>query len=357
MEQAGQQARAGDRPQARERGEEALQSLGPLGQQLDQQRRELQEAWRQEVLQGLDQALTEASRLAQGQLDQVRALEQDGATSATRSKQAAVEDGTQRLLDRVQGIAGKNALVTGQSGVAVAGALEEMRAAREALSSPVPNSEDAAEHAGRAVDQLNLAAVQLSRARSGVAQSQSGAGLTEALEQLSQMASQQGQIGRQSGGLLPLSGNPAAIQSELRRLAAEQRALAQGLERLRSRGDIPGAGAMADEAKDLARRLEAGRLDRETVERQERLFRRMLDAGRTLQGREDDEKKERESVTAGDDSIHLPPALRAQLQGENGQLRLPTWEELQRLSPEERRLVVEYFRRLSEMENGRSVER
>jgi hypothetical protein len=27
---------------------------------------------------------------------------------------------------------------------------------------------------------------------------------------------------------------------------------------------------------------------------------------------------------------------------------VPTWEELQRLSPEERRLVVDYFRRLSQ---------
>jgi hypothetical protein len=104
---------------------------------------------------------------------------------------------------------------------------------------------------------------------------------------------------------------------------------------------------MAEEAKDLARRLEAGRLDRSVVERQERLFRRMLDAGRTLQGREEDEKKERQSITATDDSIHLPPALRAKLQGNDEQLRVPTWEELQQLSPEERRLVVDYFRRLS----------
>ena len=50
---------------------------------------------------------------------------------------------------------------------------------------------------------------------------------------------------------------------------------------------------------------------------------------------------------AKDDSVHLPPALRARLQGEDG-LRVPTWEELQELSPEERRLVVDYFRRLSE---------
>jgi hypothetical protein len=104
---------------------------------------------------------------------------------------------------------------------------------------------------------------------------------------------------------------------------------------------------MADEAKDLARRLEGGRIDRQIVERQERLFRRMLDAGRTLQGREEDERKERQSTTATADSVHLPPALRARLMGDDDRLRVPTWDELQRLSPEERRLVVDYFRRLS----------
>ena len=84
------------------------------------------------------------------------------------------------------------------------------------------------------------------------------------------------------------------------------------------------------------------------VERQERLFRRMLDAGRTLQGREEDQQKERQSTAATDDSVHLPPALRARLTGDDDRLRVPTWEELQQLSPEERRLVVDYFRRLSE---------
>jgi hypothetical protein len=53
-------------------------------------------------------------------------------------------------------------------------------------------------------------------------------------------------------------------------------------------------------------------------------------------------------MTATDDSVHLPPALRARLLDEDQRLRVPTWEELQQLSPEERRLVVDYFRRLSQ---------
>ncbi len=117
---------------------------------------------------------------------------------------------------------------------------------------------------------------------------------------------------------------------------------------MRGEGNMPGAGDMADEAQELARRLEAGRLERQTVERQQRLFRRMLDAGRTLQGREEDEKKERQSTTATGDSVHLPPALRARLEDDGDRLRVPTWEELQQFSPEERRLVVDYFRRLSQ---------
>jgi len=73
----------------------------------------------------------------------------------------------------------------------------------------------------------------------------------------------------------------------------------------------------------------------------------MLDAGRTLQGEQEDEQKERQSTTANGDSVLLPPALRARLQDEDGRLQVPSWEELQRLSPAERRIVVDYFRRLA----------
>jgi hypothetical protein len=144
-----------------------------------------------------------------------------------------------------------------------------------------------------------------------------------------------------------MGGGPG-MQQQLRQLGARQRALAEELEKLRGGGHLPGAGEMADEAQDLARRLEAQRLDRETVQRQERLFRRMLDAGRTLQGQQEDEQKERESTTAKDDDPRLPPALRAKLGEDDDRPRVPSWEELQRLSPEERRLVVDYFRRLAE---------
>jgi hypothetical protein len=222
-----------------------------------------------------------------------------------------------------------------------------MQKTREAIASAVPNVREGVEQAGGAVDALNAAAHQLIRARGDVSGSSSGSGLAEALERMAELAKQQGGLGQQAAGMLPMAG-AAGIQQELRRLANQQRALAEELQRMKGQGNISGAGELADEANELARRLENGRLDRQVVERQERLFRRMLDAGRTLQGREEDQQKQRQSITATGDSVRLPPALRARLTAADGRLRVPTWDELQRLSPEERRLVVDYFRRLSE---------
>jgi hypothetical protein len=348
MQQAAKSAQQGQRPKARQQGEEASRSLAPLSDQLQQRRQEMQREWRRQVVEAIDQALSETSRLAERQLKVQEQLSERGEPAAsTRAEQAAIEEGVQKVLDQVRQAAGKNALVPPQIGAALGAAQMRMQQAREAISSAAPNSREAADQAGGAVDGLNAAAHQLLRARGDVSGSQSGSGLAEALEQLAQLAQQQGGLGQQGAGMLPMAGS-GAIREQLQRLAAKQRALAQELEKLRGQGSLPGAGDMADEAAQLSRRLESGRLERQTVERQQRLFRRMLDAGRTLQGREEDEKKERQSATATGDSVHLPPALRARLEDEHRRLRVPTWEELQQLSPEERRLVVDYFRRLSQ---------
>jgi len=144
---------------------------------------------------------------------------------------------------------------------------------------------------------------------------------------------------------MPGMGGDAMLQ-QLRGLAARQRALAEQLERLQATGGSSAAGALAQEARDLARQLDAGHLDRQTTERQERLYRRLLDAGRTLTGPEPDENQERTSRAAIGDSVHLP-ALLAPGVTAGPRVRYPTWQELEGLSPDERRMVLEYFRLLN----------
>lgn len=345
MRQAAQQAQRGQRQDAAQRGRQAARKLGDVQQQVQQEREAQQQAWRQEVLDALDRALLETTRLSERQLAVAGRYQRGSGLAQARGEQGALEEGAQKLLEQVLSAGGQNALVSPQIAAALAEARQQMRKARESAASAGGSLREAADAAGEAVDALNVAAFGLLRSREDIAGSASGSGFQEAIERMSQLAQQQGQISQDATGLLPMSG-AQSIQQQLQALAARQRAMAQELERMRAQGqqDVK---PLADEARELARSMDAGRLDRETVARQERLFRRMLDAGRTLQGHEEDEQKERESRTAQPGTIRIPPSLAEQLKGAGREIRLPTWDELVRLSPEERRLVTDYFRRLA----------
>ena len=355
MKEAASAAQRGDRQSAQRQGQQAADQLDPVGDQVAGERQQMQEQWRQEVLDALDRVLADATRLSDRQLQIAEALRTEGGTPTLRAEQGAVEDGVKRLLEQMQEVSGKNALVPAQPSVALAAGRDAMREVRETLSSAAPNTREAARRAADAVDALNAAAHGLVRARGSVQGSASGSGMAEALEQLNQMAQQQGQLGQQTGGLLPMAGQGGQAQEQLRALGAQQRSLAERLERMRAGGQIPGAADMAAEARDLARTLEAGRLNRQTIERQERLFRRMLDAGRTLQGDDQDERQERQSESARSTELKLPTGARVPPTDDGG-VRMPTWEELRRLSPEERRRAVEYFRRLRESPSMEAAE-
>jgi hypothetical protein len=116
------------------------------------------------------------------------------------------------------------------------------------------------------------------------------------------------------------------------------------MERLRDSGMPGNPQQMADEARALADRMEAARLDRATIERQQRLFRRMLDAGRSLRNDDQPEDPDRKSRTA-ESQNHAPPTNVAR----PGTLKypVPAWSDLRQLSPSERAMVIDYFRRLN----------
>jgi hypothetical protein len=345
MRQAAVEAQKRQQSQAERSGRRAAAKMQQAKEQVQEQRESQQQEWREEVVAQLDRALLETSRLAEKQLAVAEQFRRSAGGTQARNTQGALEEGAQKLIEQVAAASGKNALVSPQILAALAEARQQMQRAREAAASASGNLREPAERAADAVDALNVAAYGLLRSRDDVSGSGSGSGFAEAMERMTKLANQQGQMSQDASGLLPMAG-ASGVQQQLQALAARQRALAQELERMRAQGQAD-AKPLGDEAGEIARALERGRLDRDLVARQERLFRRMLDAGRTLSGREEDERKERESETAKPGEIRLPPALRAQLLGREGEIRLPTWEQLQRLSPEERRLVTDYFRRLT----------
>ena len=348
MQRAAQSADQGEAAAAEQAGTEAERQLATVPDALRGRRDSLAREWRQETLAALDRALSETAALAERQQQVAEALRRGEAGAATRAQQASVEEGTDAVARQIREAAGKHALVSPQLDAALGYAKRQMAAARGQLEEADPNPSEAAGPAEEAVDALNATALALARSRNRVAGAQSGSGFAEAVEQLARLARDQQGLNAQAGGLLPMMGASGdAVAQQLRALAARQRALAEQLERVQAGGANSAAGPLAQEAKELARQLEAGRLDRATIERQQRLYHRLLDAGRTLSNDEPDENKERVSRAATGDSIHLPAALKPGAAGTGPRLRYPTWEELQGLSPEQRRLVLEYFRRIN----------
>jgi len=349
MEEAANAASQRDSRGARTSGQEAADSLAQLPNALRQRRDSLAAAWRQETLDALNRALAETAALARRQEEVADALRDGEAGASTRARQAAVEEGTHAIEQEISAAAGRHALVSPQLEAALGYAQNQMKQAREQLEQGDPNPATAAPFAEQALDALNATAHALVRTAERVAGAQSGSGFQEAIEQLARMAQQQQGMNGDAQGLLPMMGMGGdAMMQRVRELANRQRQLAEQLERLQAGGDAGAAGALAQEARELARQLEAGRLDARTIARQERLYRKLLDAGRSLSGDEPDEQKERTSRSASGDSVHIPATLLPGATGTGPKVRYPTWDELTGLTPEQRRMVLEYFRRLNE---------
>jgi hypothetical protein len=336
---------SGERSRARQRGRTASESLRSVAPRLTAQRERQAQQWRQEVLRAMDDALSETIALAAEEQRLAEELRQGRGAGEARGRQSALEQGVNQLARRLQEAAGRNALVNPRLGTALGQAREAMGQSREALEGPSPNPDEAAERASGAARSLSQAAYLMMRNRNDVAGSQSGSGLAEAMERMAGLAGQQGALNDELGGMLPMLGNgDQAILMRLREIASRQRGLANELERLGEAG-MPGRpDELAEEARTLADRLDQNRLDRGTLERQQRLFRRMLDAGRTLRNNDEPEDPERQSTTANDAPGRLPGDAAS---GSALRYPPPPWSVLRELSPAERALVLDYFRRLN----------
>ena len=281
-----------------------------------------------------------------------RALEQKARSGAPqddrRSAQSAVEQGVDKTSERLQGAGKKTALLSPRSQRAVADAKEKVSQATRSVSESRGNASSRQAGAlGDAADALTRAAAALARDRERANSASSASGFSEMLQELQDAARKQGQINSQAQGLvaMPNGGQSGAGQALSRELARRQRGVADQLEDAGNAAGGDRADQLAREARQLADALEGGRLDPGTLARQQQLFRRLLDAGRSLEKeeREDTGKREAKSAT-GSDTFTPGATVDAKVAQ---RFRPPTWEELRALSPDERRAIMEYFTRLN----------
>lgn len=353
MEQAGREARQGRPEQAGDQAASASEAMGQAAEQLREAQGQMSSERARAFQQALNRTADDALSLAREQ-SRIRE-EMTGAAGQEmerlRGDVAAVEQGMRSLADQMEGTASEAGAPDRQLAAEMGRAMEALERAREAMeggTGPRPSPRGAAEQAVEALNQVARTAMEqaLALEQGEGNQGMSAGGLQQRLQDLAQ---RQGSLNNQAGQMMPMQLGRNAMESQARQMAQGQQSVADELGEM---ADEPGSEeqalgsleAMAQEAEELARELAGGRLDTETRRRQEELFRRLLDAGRTLE--KDEYSDEREASRPG---AFERPEVEALTPEDMSVLmyRLPPADVLRRLSPAARRLVIDYFERLN----------
>ncbi len=200
---------------------------------------------------------------------------------------------------------------------------------------------------------LNEAIMQMQQSMESLSGSPSALGFEQYLEQMEQLSKQQGQVNQES--LNFFGGNQGKLsmqqQGQLRRMAAEQGAIRKSLEELGSRmqdnSDVLGdLDQMAKEMGEVMNDLQSLKIDKRTIERQQQILSRMLDAQKSV--REKDYSRKRLAEVGKDYQRKSP---RISENAENMRLKQLKLDLIRALregyNPDYEKLIEEYFRTLN----------
>ncbi len=332
---------------------QAADAMDKASQALGEGRKQQVDEWKSELTGELDQSLQEMLQLAREQDGLAEKAKKNPTDPNLRGEESALQQGVSKASERLGSQAKRSALVSPRSTRAMSDAEQKVAQAARDAGDP-RTAAQTSQSMNEAADALRQTAAALARDRERAGASQSASGLPELLAQLQSLAQQQGSLNGQMQSLVQKAGADRGgqsgvspdVQQSARSLAKSQRDVANQLDEV---GDADASGRAAElarEARQLAQTLDQGAVDPTVLERQQRLFRRMLDAGRTLENDQKEESGKRESRPGDQNNPFLPPGSTASGKA-SLKYRVPEWNELRGLSAEERRLVIEYFRRLN----------
>lgn len=359
MQQAAQMSMQGQQQAAGEQAQQAAGDLSQVSQQLDQAQMQMQMQQMEAIRAALGQTAVDALALARRQTELRGEMQGAGPAelAAMRGDEAAIAQGLRNLAQNYA--EGTEMAAPGARDLlaAVGRAMEELDGTIQAMERPRSQGPSPAAEAERVVRTLNEVArmAMTSGQQQGDAQSAASAS-QQMMQQLQELAQQQGEIMEDASALTPMRLGEETLAEQMEEMAQRQNEVAEELGEMSEEGKQEGdplgdLSAFAEEAERLAEALAQGRLDPEVLRRQERLFHRLLDAGRTLE--RDEESEERESEQPGAFTRDGVSALSA---GSLDALRfeLPGAAVLRALPPAQRALVLRYFERLNSASRGGS---
>ena len=217
------------------------------------------------------------------------------------------------------------------------------------------NKNNAGKFQKKAMANLNEAVMEMQNSMQSMSQSKSGLGFEQFMQQMQKMAGQQGQLNEQGMDLMQGKGNSGKFsldqQGELARMAAQQEALRKSLQQLNkemgNRSDILGRmDNIGEEMKKVVKEMQAMNYDKKTIERQQNILSRMLDAQKSVREREYSRKRKAE--VGKQYARKSPSELLESVNAKKDRLRRELKSALEEgYSIDYEKLIEEYFRNLN----------
>lgn len=351
MEQAGEQMEQGEMQQAQQQGEQAKQSAQKFKQKMQGVKQKMQENTQRAVTNKMRKALQDMLDLSKRQ-EALKERTENTQANSPEFRDQAQEQGQmgqemQNIGDQLGQLSQKSFAVTPEMGRQLGDAMRQMQGATNSLEQRDGNK--ASQQQGGAMSAMNQAAMMMQQALAQMqGQGQQSGGMGEGMasfqQRLQQMAAQQQMINQamqgmgqgqgqgeqegegkdgkqgkkkgkngQNGGEGEDGEENGGEEGRMRKLTQQQQQVKKSLDDLNREarqeggtrknrvGDLDRA---AQEVEEVLSDMQSGSVTPETLERQEKILSRMLDAMKSQ--RERDFEKERESKP-GVDVVRTSP--------------------------------------------------
>ena len=306
MKQNSQELRQNQLQNARQGQQQMQQQLQQMQQQLQNMKQGMQGQQQQMNMAGLRQALENTLLLSRNQEElrhEVNTLSADSPTLRRKAQQqVSLSEGLNTVSDSLQQLARNVPQMTRAVQRETGNALQEMRQATDALSER--NARTASGHQKGSMMHLNELALLLSellnQMMQGGGSGSGGMSMQQMIQQMQQMSQDQQQLNQQMQQMLNnMQGNRLSVdqQERLQQMARQQQAIKQQLEQLNREGGAQNQlmgdlNRIAEQMEETIRELQQNQTDRRTVERQQQILTRLLNAQKSLQQQGREEQRE-----------------------------------------------------------------
>lgn len=299
MEQAAQQMQSGQMQSAQQSGKQISQDLQQMLQSLQSAQEQLSQQQKQQIMQALKRSSHDLLNLSKQQEN----LMQDTKGSDRNTpglgemadKQQDLASGLNRVTQQLYELSQNTFFVTSDIGKALGKAMQGMQESLQGLEARNPGK--AGQEQGQAMAGLNEAASHIRNSMQSMSGASSGIGFQEMMQRLMGMSGKQQGINQQTQGLGQQQGGLSMQQqAAMQRLAAEQQAVRKSLEQLMKeagkRSDVLGdLEKISSDMEGVVQDLQKQNVDRNTLNRQQRILSRLLDAQRSVHDRDYSRKR------------------------------------------------------------------